>query len=64
MKRDLFLVGILVALAGVGIGVIVLLPAWQNDDETPKTIKPKPEPIVLKKEETKQAVKLAAIKEK
>ena len=47
MKRDLFLAGILVALAGVGVGGIVFLPNWQNDDEKPKTIKPKPEPIVL-----------------
>src|SRR3954451_1520551 len=67
MKRDLYLAGILVVLAGVGIAAIVWLPAWQTEDDAPKTIKPKPEPIVLKKEETKKPVvpvKVAAVKAK
>jgi hypothetical protein len=45
MKKNLRIAGILVMLAGLGIGVIVAIPYFQVEDEKPKTIKPKSEPI-------------------
>jgi hypothetical protein len=58
MKKDLLIAVSLVLLAGFGIGVVVVLPSLQKDDDTPKTIRPKPEPIALlpKKEDTKKPV--------
>lgn len=45
MKRDLLIAGLLIAVAGAGIAVVLNLPALQKEDDKPKTIKPKPEPI-------------------
>lgn len=50
MKRDLLIAGVLVVLAGLGVGVVAILPALQKDD-APKTAKPKPEPIALIKKD-------------
>src|SRR5262245_45556617 len=45
MKRNLWIAGSLVAVASLAIGIVVMLPPLQNDDDTPKTIKSNPGPI-------------------
>ena len=45
MKKDLLIVSVLVVIAVLGVGVVAVLPALQKEDEIPKTIKSRPEPI-------------------
>lgn len=55
MKKDLLIVGMLVGLAGLAIGVVVVLQAMQPEDERGKTIAPNTDPIahVHKRDEKK-----------
>jgi hypothetical protein len=56
MKKDLLVVGLLVAGAALGIGVVVVMQAMQPEDEA-KTIKPNTEAIAhLPKQEEKKTL--------
>lgn len=63
MKKDLLFACVLVVLAALGVGIVVVLPALQRDDDKPKTIKPKLATFVEppKKAEPKKAIKLALL---
>ena len=47
MKRDLLIAGVLVVCAGLGICIVLMWPGLQIEDETPKIVKPRPEPVAL-----------------
>lgn len=59
MKKNLLIGTLLVVLAGLGIGVIAVLPPLQDDNKKPVTIKPKTIAELPRKEEPKKPVEPA-----